>query len=90
MTTNYKTIEPCDVRRFEFSENPGTEYVEFNDYKELMDYVNKIVEFANMPCLPKDLEVLRDANAKFAQENFELKEALTDLEEQNYILRTAQ
>ena len=49
-------------------------YVLYKDYKEMADYAERLVEHGNLPCLPKDLENLREANASFAQENFELTE----------------
>jgi len=37
-------------------------------------YADKLAE--GLPCLPADIENLREANAHFAQENFELKQKL--------------
>ena len=48
--------------------------------KEAQDYADKLVEHKDMVCLPKDLENLREANAHFAQENFELKQKLQKYE----------
>lgn len=47
------------------------EYVRYDDYKHLSDYCDHLVQFSKMPCLPKDLEVLRDANARLAEENLQ-------------------
>jgi hypothetical protein len=44
------------------------------ELENLRQYVDKLA--AGLPCLPKDVEVLRDANTKLAQENAELKERL--------------
>lgn len=49
------------------------DYVMFKDYQHLSDYCDHLVEFSKLPCLPKDLEVLRDANASFAEENDSLR-----------------
>lgn len=57
-------------------QHPTGEYVSFEDYKWMCDYADKLVEHSNMPCLPADLQNLRDANAALAQENFELKQQL--------------
>lgn len=47
-------------------------YVRFEDYKHLSDYCDHLVSFSKLPCLPKDLEVLREANAKLATQNYSL------------------
>lgn len=44
------------------------EYVRFEDYAWMSAYADRLVEFGNMPCLPKDLENLREANAAMAIE----------------------
>ena len=54
-------------------ECPNGEYVKYEDYKYLSDYCDRLVEVGKLPCLPKDLENLRKANASLAQENHDLK-----------------
>ena len=46
-------------------------FVHLEDYDELMAYCDKLVDF--LPCLPKDVENLREANAQFANDNECLK-----------------
>lgn len=58
---------------------PNGEYVAYEDYEHLSDYCDRLVEVSKLPCLPKDLENLREANAKFAQENHELQVLVEDL-----------
>lgn len=60
-------------------ECPNGEYVEYKDYEHLSDYCDRLVEIGKLPCLPKDLENLRDANAKLAQQNHELQCEVLDL-----------
>lgn len=60
-------------------ECPNGEYVKYEDYKYLSDYCDRLVEIGKLPCLPKDLENLRNANTKFAQENHDLRKAIFDL-----------
>jgi hypothetical protein len=52
------------------------EWVRYEDYKELSEYADKLAE--GLPCLPKDIEVLRDANAALAQRVFELEQQLKE------------
>jgi len=52
------------------------EWVSYNDYRELSEYADKLAE--GLPCLPKDIEVLRDANATLAQRVFELEQQLEE------------
>lgn len=49
------------------------EWVRYEDYKELSEYADKLAEG-----LPKDIEVLRSANAALAQRVFELESMLHD------------
>ena len=49
-------------------------FVEYKDYEHLSDYCDRLVEVGKLPCLPKDLENLRNANTQFAIENEELKQ----------------
>lgn len=60
-------------------ECPNGEYVKYEDYEHLSDYCDRLVEIGKLPCLPKDLENLRKANTKFAQENHELQEHVLNL-----------
>lgn len=39
----------------------------------LREYTDYLVSFSKLPCLPKDLDNLREANLKFAEENERLK-----------------
>jgi len=54
-------------------------YVALEDYEELMEYCNKLVDF--LPCLPADVDNLRAANGHFAQENDRLRNRLYRLGE---------
>lgn len=54
-------------------------FVEYKDYEHLSDYCDRLVEMGKLPCLPKDLENLRNANTKFAQENQRLQDEVFDL-----------
>lgn len=58
---------------------PNGKYVKYEDYEHLSDYCDRLVEVGKLPCLPKDLENLHEANAKFAQENYELQVLVDDL-----------
>jgi len=49
----------------------------------LKAYADKLAD--GLPCLPKDIEVLRKANSGFARENAELRE---DKERLNWVLKT--
>lgn len=73
----YSYVTGCDCG---FIEDSYGEYVKYSDYKEMSDYADRLVEFSKIPCLPKDLENLRDANSKFAIENQALKERIMELE----------
>jgi hypothetical protein len=57
-------------------------YVEYKDYEHLSEYCDRIVQFSKLPCLPKDLEVLRKANEVFAEENIALQTTVDDLKGQ--------
>jgi hypothetical protein len=52
------------------------EWVSYNDYRELSEYADKLAE--GLPCLPKDIEVLRDANTTLARRVFELEQQLEE------------
>ncbi len=57
-------------------------FVSFKDYKQLSDYADHLAAFAKLPCLPKDLEILRDSNTAFAAQVHQLtkdKEGLDKL-----------
>ena len=49
-------------------------FVEYKDYEHLSAYCDRLVEVGRLPCLPKDLENLRNANTQFAIENEDLKQ----------------
>ena len=68
-TLDYETMSMSIVG----VECPNGEYVKYEDYKYLSDYCDRLVEVGKLPCLPKDLENLRKANASLAQENHDLK-----------------
>lgn len=53
------------------------------DLEHFKDYADRLVEFGNLPCLPKDLENLREANAQFTQDNHELLKLVEDLNAEN-------
>lgn len=55
------------------------QYVTYEDYAYLSDYCDRLVEVGRLPCLPKDLENLREANAKFVQEIRDYKSIINDL-----------
>jgi|688.fasta_scaffold358857_3 hypothetical protein len=57
-------------------------FVEYKDYEYLSDYCDRLVEVGKLPCLPKDLEVLRKANHDFAIENAHLQGIIEDLKGQ--------
>jgi hypothetical protein len=61
-------------------ETPNGEMVKYSDYKHLSDYCDHLVEFSKLPCLPKDLEVLREANHLFAIECAKLEDKIKELE----------
>lgn len=74
------TIEfDLDTGEIEHVKCPNGYYVEYKDYEHLSSYCDRLVEVGKLPCLPKDLENLREANAKFAQENYELQVLVEDL-----------
>lgn len=58
------------------------EYVKYTDYVELSDYADSLVDFSKIPCLPKDLENLRNANAYFAEQNCLLEAEILKLKNQ--------
>ena len=63
-------------------ECPNGEMVKYSDYEHLSEYCDRIVQFSKLPCLPKDLEVLRKANEVFAEENIALQNTVDDLKGQ--------
>jgi hypothetical protein len=65
----------------EIVERPDGEFVKYEDYKYLSDYCDHLVSFSKLPCLPKDLENLREANAFFATENQQLKDEIERLKQ---------
>ena len=48
----------------------------YAEVEHLREYTDHLVSFSKLPCLPKDLENLREANTKLAVENEELKKEL--------------
>jgi hypothetical protein len=55
------------------------------EVEHLRAYTDHLVEFSRLPCLPKDLEVLREANANFANDVFDLTNKINFLESQLHI-----
>ena len=47
-----------------------------SELQYFQDYCNRLVEIGDLPCLPKDLENLREANLSFAMENERLRNEL--------------
>lgn len=66
--------------------DPDGAWVTYQDYKWMSDYADRLVEFGNLPCLPKDLENLREANLQLAMENQALKDAIADLKNELTLL----
>lgn len=62
-------------------------FVLWEDYEWLSDYTDHLVSFSRLPCLPKDIEVLRDANAAFAEEVAKASSMIEDLKAENARLR---
>ena len=48
-----------------------------NENASLREYADKLAD--GLPCLPKDIEVLREANLGLAKENHALREALKEI-----------
>lgn len=69
------------VKKYWFSNAPFRQeaYVAFEDYEEIADYCDRLVDF--LPCLPKDVDNLRGANGRFAIENERLRNRLYRLGE---------
>jgi hypothetical protein len=57
-------------------EYPEGDLIFYEDYKELSAYADKLAE--GLPCLPKDIEVLRNANTVLARRVFELEQQLKE------------
>jgi hypothetical protein len=51
------------------------------EFKESQEYADRLVE--GMPYLPKDIEILREANGHFAEENEHYKQYIKILQEEN-------
>ena len=68
------------VTEYGLVEDPIGEYVKYEDYTWMSDYADRLVEFGKLPCLPKDLENLREANSHFSQENCILQARVRELE----------
>jgi hypothetical protein len=80
------SLTPREVLRFGImegeqyiGEKPEGAYVLFEDYEWMADYADRLVEFGNLPCLPADLENLRESNAAMATELEELKSLLAGI-----------
>lgn len=70
------------VKRYKYDADCGLvedkcgQYVKYDDYMEMSNYADSLVQFGKLPCLPKDLENLRNANADLAMEVHRLQETL--------------
>jgi hypothetical protein len=73
----YSYVTGCDCG---FIEDSAGDYVKYADYEALSKYADSLVEFSKIPCLPKDLEILREANGHFAQANHILQSRIRELE----------
>jgi len=80
------------VKRYNYNEDPNYDvmlvesdgpYVSWEDYKWMSDYADRLVQHKDMVCLPMDMENLRNANARLAEENNSLKEEIKELEEKS-------
>lgn len=69
----YLWSDPMDGD-IQMGEHEAGAFVQWEDYEWMSDYAQRLVEHGNLPCLPKDLENLRETNTSFAMENFELTE----------------
>jgi len=78
----YKLTYCDDTKTPIHVECPNGVVVRYSDYEHLSDYCDHLVEFSKLPCLPKDLEVLRTANHNFAIENADLQNTIDDLKGQ--------
>lgn len=74
--TRFKVKDTLDLVMFP---DENGDWVRYEDYKEMADYADRLVEFGKLPCLPADLDNLREANLKFAMENDALKKQLADV-----------
>jgi predicted nuclease with TOPRIM domain len=80
-------VVECEVGQFvsynDFN-SLNTKYQELNtnfdklqkEKEYLEDYTDHLVSFSKLPCLPKDLENLREANFSFSTENEKIKKEL--------------
>lgn len=75
---NFKPMKH-KIKRYDFEEDGMTGearmgkskkgfYVKYKDWKEMSDYADRLVSLGNLPCLPADLENLRESNAAMADE----------------------
>lgn len=55
------------------------DYVSHLEYAWMANYADRLVEFGNLPCLPKDLENLSESNLALATENEDLKRRLSEI-----------
>lgn len=72
------SIEPLKIgdayKVKEYVENLISECDELDgEVTYLREYTDHLVSFSKLPCLPKDLENLREANLKFVEENISLR-----------------
>jgi len=71
-------IEHCD-------DGSTVEESLLEEVEHLRAYTDHLVQFNKLPCLPKDLEILREANANFANDVFDLTNKINFLESQLHI-----
>jgi hypothetical protein len=60
-----------------------------SEVEHLRAYTDHLVEFSKLPCLPKDLENLRETNANFANDIFDLTNKINFLESKLHIASIA-
>jgi len=82
-----------DCHKVVLLEHPYGSLVEYDnvknleeEVKHLREYTDHLVEFSKLPCLPKDLENLRNANEAFRDDIIDLIEKIKKLERERYLL----
>jgi hypothetical protein len=77
--------EYIDKQLEDYNDGSTVEESLLEEVEHLRAYTDHLVEFSRLPCLPKDLEVLREANANFANDVFDLTNKINFLESQLHI-----
>lgn len=80
MITRYELTTDGETGQTRMDTDEQGGWVLFSDYEKVVEYADRLVVLSDLPCLPKDLENLRNANAAFAEENFQLKNLLASLQ----------